>query len=80
MKMSSRMNPKTLMHLRDMEKQFTSGHPKLEPFLAAASAVVDEGSVIEVKMTTSAGETICTNLRVSAQDMEMIRTLKESAG
>lgn len=75
-----KMNPKILMQLKDLEERFKAGHPRLEPFFAAAAASVDEGSVIEVTMTTSAGETLRTNMRVSAQDMEMIRTLKESAG
>ncbi|MCC8051958.1 MAG: hypothetical protein LIO99_00775 [Clostridiales bacterium] len=74
-----KMNPKILMQLKDMEERFKAGHPRLEPFFAAATAVVDEGSVIEVTMTTSSGETLRTNMRVSAQDMEMIQTLKDQS-
>ncbi|MCD7885498.1 MAG: hypothetical protein LUI87_17640 [Lachnospiraceae bacterium] len=73
-----KVNPMKLMQLRGMEDQVKNNHPKLEPFFAAATAVVDEGTVLDVKMTTSTGETLRTNIRVSADDMEMIRKLKEA--
>ncbi|MCD7956501.1 MAG: hypothetical protein LUG93_12300 [Lachnospiraceae bacterium] len=73
-----KINPMKLMQLRGMEDQIKNSHPKLEPFFAAASAAVDEGTVVEVKMTTSTGETLRTNIRVNANDMEMIRKLKDA--
>ncbi|MCD8105938.1 MAG: hypothetical protein LUF35_13320 [Lachnospiraceae bacterium] len=73
-----KINPMKLMQLRGMEDQVKNSHPKLDLFFAAASAAVDEGTIVEVKMTTSTGETLRTNIRVNADDMEMIKKLKEA--
>lgn len=73
-----KVNPMKLMQLRGLEDQFKKNHPRVEPFFAAAAAAVDEGTVIDVTMTTAAGDTLRTNLRVSAEDMEMIQKLKEA--
>ncbi|MCD8336298.1 MAG: hypothetical protein LUD18_03320 [Lachnospiraceae bacterium] len=70
-------NPMKLMQLKGMEDQLMNSHPKLYPFLEAAAVAVDEGTVIAVEMTTSEGKVLRSNIRVSAEDMEMIRKLKE---
>lgn len=78
MKRNTKINPMKLMQLKGMMDQFQNNHPRITPFFEAASAAIDEGTVLSVEMTTSEGKHLCTNIRVTASDMEMIRTLKEN--
>ncbi|MDE6738697.1 MAG: hypothetical protein K2K07_06365, partial [Lachnospiraceae bacterium] len=56
---------------------FPRTHPKFPKFI---SAVVRNGikecSIIEIKVTTAQGESFDSNLKVNADDMEMIEQLK----
>ncbi|MCC8065868.1 MAG: hypothetical protein LIO94_02015 [Clostridiales bacterium] len=70
---NTKINPMMLMQMKGMYEQFQNNHPRIVPFLNAASEAVDEGSVISVEMTTSEGKKLYTNIRVNASDMEMIR-------
>lgn len=73
------MNPMLLMKMRDMMMKFQQNHPKFPNFLRAAVGQIKEGSVLEIKVTSADGESICGNIRVTADDMEMIRQIKEMA-
>ncbi len=69
------INPKTLLQLKGMLDRFQQNHPKVPQFFRAASGCIDAGSVIEITLTTSSGKELCTNMRVTEDDLEMIRTL-----
>ncbi len=57
--------------------RFRANHPKFPMFLNAVSQnAIMEGSVIEINVTTPDGKNYCTNLKVKAEDMEFLNSLK----
>lgn len=68
-------SPKDMKQMKGNLEQFQQEHPKIIQFLAAASQVLDEGSVIEVDLTTSEGKKLCTNMRVSQNDLALVSSL-----
>ena len=70
------MNPKTLMQLKPLLQKFQNNHPKVPQFFKAASGSVDENSLIEISLTTSQGKTLCTNMRVTADDLRLLQALQ----
>lgn len=67
-----------LLKIKGMWEQFTARHPKFPAFLRAVSqGAIAEGSVLEITVTTAEGKTISSNLKVTAEDMEMIRALQQ---
>ena len=73
------MNPMQLLKMKGMLDRFQKDHPRFLPFLRDASGRVAEGTIIEISVKTASGETIRTNLKVNAEDVQMIRELGESA-
>lgn len=69
------MNPMQLLKMKGMLDRFRKDHPKFVPFMENAAARIDEGTVIEISVTTRDGRQSCTNLRVNQADMEMIREI-----
>ena len=67
------MNPKMILQLKTMLTKFRQNHPKVPLFFSAAS------KAIEISLTTAEGRELCTNMRVTQDDLEMIRTLGEMA-
>ena len=61
------MNPKMILQLKTMLTKFRQNHPKVPLFFSAASKA------------TAEGRELCTNMRVTQDDLEMIRTLGEMA-
>jgi len=73
------MNPMMMMKIRDNMIKFQQNHPKFPNFLRAAAGQIKEGSILEIKVTDANGESIVGNIRVTAEDMELIREMKEMA-
>lgn len=72
--------PKMILQLKTMLTKFRQNHPEsASVFSPAASKAINEGSVIEISLTTAEGRELCTNMRVTQDDLEMIRTLGEMA-
>ncbi len=72
------INPMRLRQLTGEWDQFKLRHPRLEKFYQAVQKKgLREGSVIEVTVTTPEGETLASNIRVTAEDAELIRDLYE---
>lgn len=71
------MNPMDMMRLGSLWKGFQSRHPKFPKFLKAASrpGVLEEGTVIEIKIVPPNGEEITTNIKVSEKDLELLKSL-----
>jgi hypothetical protein len=44
---------------------------------AAATSGIREGYIIEVKITDTEGKTICTNVKLTESDMELVDMLKD---
>ena len=75
------MNPMKLFQIKSLWDKFSANHPKFPRFLQAVGTEgIREGSVIEITVTTPEGTNISSNLKFTAQDMELIETLKSIAG
>lgn len=72
------MNPMKLMQIRGMADKFKQNHPRIPDFFNAVAKQVDEGSVIEMTLTTSEGRTLRANIRVNADDMALLREIDEA--
>lgn len=73
------MNPLGLMKIKGLLEKFRDNHPKVPMFFNAAAGSIDEGSIIEINVTTAEGKNICTNMKVTADDLELFRQLKDIA-
>lgn len=72
------VNPAMFFKIKGAWDKFVSNHPKFPLFLRAASASgIKEGYVIEVKITDNDNKTICTNVKLTESDMELIQMIKE---
>lgn len=71
-------NPAAILQMINLWNRFQNNHPKFPRFLSAVSkSAIREGSIIEIKVTTAEGESFDSNLKINADDMEMIRQLRE---
>ncbi len=72
------INPMKLMQMKNAWNEFTGRHPKLPKFFEAVSQkALREGTVMEISVTTPEGETLASNIRLTEEDMALIRELKE---
>jgi len=72
------MNPAAIFKIKGAWDKFSANHPKFPGFLqAAGNGMVEEGSVIDIKITSADGKTIATNVKLTAEDMELFAMLKE---
>lgn len=72
------INPMKIMQIKGMWDKFTSNHPKFPRFLAAVSTNgIQEGTIIDITITEPNGEKMESNLKISAEDLELFRQLKE---
>lgn len=66
-----------LQQLKSGIDRFRTGHPKFPLFLKAISQdALREGAVVEISVTTPEGKNYCSNVRLNADDIELIETLK----
>lgn len=74
------MNPMNFLSLKPAWARFKANHPRLVPFVKAASreGFLDEGSVIEITVTSSQGQSLTSNIRVKDSDLEFLRQLKQT--
>lgn len=71
------MNPMMLMKITSMLEKFKSNHPKVFPFFHEAGGKIREGAIIEITVTDPEGNALTSNIRVNADDMELIAAMKE---
>lgn len=72
-------NPADLMKMMNLWNRFKGNHPKFDPFLSAVQANgIKEGTVFEVNVTTPDGEKIASNLKLSADDMDIIKQFTDA--
>lgn len=71
------INPAAIFKVKKSWETFTRNHPRFPAFLQAVqSAGIQEGTIIEVSVTTPEGKTMTSNVRLSASDMEIFADLK----
>ena len=74
------MNPMMLMQMKGMLDDFKRNHPKVPMFFNAAAQSIGEGSIIEIAVTSPEGKKICTNMRVTADDLRLVEQMKNMSG
>ena len=71
------MNPMALLALKSDFDKFKNNHPKFLQFAKAfTKAGIQEGTVMECKVITADGREFQTNIRVTADDLELLEKLK----
>lgn len=70
------MNPLDMMKFKGMFEKFVTRHPMLPKFFARIHPEVKEGSVIELTVTPPDGEPLKANIKVQAEDMELLQMIK----
>lgn len=71
------MNPLALVKIKPLLKTFKENHPKFLMFVRKSLQEVDEGTIVEVKVTTSEGNEFFTKIKVSEQDMALVKETRE---
>ncbi len=71
------MNPIALMHIKPMMEKFQERHPKFIQFFGYAGQNIEEDSLIEISVTSADGRKAVTNIKLSQEDLEFAKKLKE---
>lgn len=69
------INPMQLLKLKSQFDAFSKRHRNFIPFLKDAGARLDEGSVLEISLTTSTGQKVRGELKITAEDKELLGQL-----
>lgn len=70
-------NPAAIIQMMNIWNKFKQNHPKFPKFMTAVyQNGIKEGSIIEINVTTADGQSLNSNLRISAEDMELVEQLK----
>ena len=73
------MNLATLMQFKSEWEGFKQRHPKFPLFIRAArQKAMQEGAVIEIKVTAPDGTTVSSNLKIKAEDSELFCRMQEA--
>lgn len=73
------VNPMQLMKLKDRYRLFKEDHPKMMPFLTMlGKKAVEEGTVITIKAVTPEGQEYESNIRLTRNDVQTVRTFIKS--
>ena len=73
------INPMKLMKMKNAWSRFAANHPKFPLFLnAIVKRGVQEGPIFEFKVTSPDGQELVTNMRLSADDIELWKELSEA--
>lgn len=74
------INPMAFLKIKPLFEQFRERHPKFVEFLSVAPQDLVEDSLLEVTITRADGYTTKTNIRISAEDLELVEQLKALTG
>ena len=70
--------PQLFMKFQQRMQLFTQDHPKVLPFFkAVGDNAIEEGTVFAVKVTTPDGKTLESNIKLTANDVETLKLLKD---
>lgn len=71
------MNPQAIFQMKSLWDRFSKNHPKFVNFIFAAKGMpYEEGTIIEVSIKSPDGQEIASNLKLSAEDLELIQQAK----
>ena len=72
------MNPAMLLSFKRKWEEFTERHPKFVQFLQEViGRGVGEGCIIDITVTFPDGKSCQSNMKVTAEDVELIRSLSQ---
>lgn len=72
------LNPAALMKLISAKNTFDRNHPKLKNYFAAVKEKgIQEGSIIQIKITNPDDEPMLANIKVHQSDLELLTELAE---
>lgn len=72
-----RINPMALLGLKGDFDKFKDNHPKFLQFAKAFTrAGIQEGTIMECKVITADGQELQTNIKITADDLELFEKLK----
>lgn len=71
------MNPLRFIQLKSAWEQFKKNHPKFPRFVQASSQYIQEGTVIEFRITAKDGREITSNVKLKESDILLFQELKE---
>lgn len=72
------MNPAALFKIQGAFKKFQNAHPKVVSYFSSVfGSGVPEGTVMELTVTKPGEEPVTTNMKVTADDVELVKLLKE---
>jgi len=74
----NQINPLKLLQLNNSWEQFKKRHPKLPAFISAVSQdSITEGSIVDITITNADGKVISSNLKLTAEDIQLIKDIKD---
>ena len=73
------MNPAALIKLHHMFKKFEERHPGVVNFTTKELMrdEIPEGSIFELSLTRPGEKSVATNMRLTKEDIEMLKALQE---
>lgn len=73
------MNPMALLSMKNAFETFKNNHPKFVSFVQAVARpeVMNEGTILECKITTPDGKEYQSNIKITQSDLELFQKLKE---
>ncbi len=71
------MNPMAMMQLGSRLEKFGQQHPRVVAFFKENHQELREGAIVEIRITSPEGRSVVTNMRLTADDEETLRMLKE---
>lgn len=75
------INPTKLIKLKFAWDKFSKNHPKFPKFLNAVHKnAIEEGTIIEIKVTSAAGDSYSSNLKLTKSDKDLMSELTELFG
>ena len=75
------MNPMMLLQIKEKIDMFRQEHPRMISFFRTINKkALTEGSVLEIKAISVDGREYVSNIKVTANDMELIRMMSGMGG
>ena len=73
------MNPTKIFQLKASWDRFAAAHPKFPLFLRAVSDnnAIQEGTIAEITITTADGRKYATNVKLTANDMQLFDDVRQ---
>lgn len=70
------INPTKILKVKNAMDMFSKNHPKLSNYLnAVKNNALEEGTIIEMNVTTGDGRTLKSNIKLTKSDVELLKDL-----